>query len=119
MYHRRLQVKLAAVLAACFLVTSSLAYAEMSNTMPPADDAAEPTAGAMLVDLGLLRPLGFVATVIGTTAFVISLPFTLPTKSVKSAAQQLVVDPAKYTFVRPFGHTDFGLGYERQYTVNE
>lgn len=115
MYRRHLQATLAAVLAVCFLLVSSLVYAEESyNTPPPADHTPEPTAEAMLVDLVFLRPLGFAATVVGSVTFVAGLIFSVPTKSVDTAAKKLVVAPAKYTFVRPFGHTDFGLGYERQ-----
>lgn len=67
----------------------------------------EPTTGDkgsdMLVDLVLVRPLGAVATVIGTAAFVISLPFTLPSGSADEAARELVGKPAEYTFNRPLG----------------
>jgi len=38
--------------------------------------------------------------------FVITLPFSIPTKSVDKAAQKLIVDPAKYTFVRPLGQIE-------------
>jgi hypothetical protein len=116
MYRRHLQATLAAVLAVCFLLVSSLVYAEESYTPPLADETPEPTAEAMLVDLVFLRPLGFAATVVGSVAFVAGLIFSVPTKSVDTAAKKLVVAPAKYTFVRPFGHTDFGLGYERQHS---
>lgn len=114
MYRRRLHIPLAVVLAACCLFTSSLAFAAESHAVLPADDAPDPTAEAMLIDLVFLRPFGFIATVVGSAVFVVSLPFTVPTKSVDSAARKLVQDPVNYTFVRPFGHTDFGLGYERR-----
>ena len=64
----------------------------------------EVTAEAMLVDVIVLRPFGIAATVLGAAVFVVSLPFTLPTRSVDQAAQRLVVDPAKFTFVRPLGY---------------
>jgi hypothetical protein len=70
----------------------------------PTSSAKEPTAEAMLADIFVLRPFGIAATVLGSVAFVVSLPFTLPTRSVDKAAQKLVVDPAKYTFTRPLGH---------------
>jgi len=37
---------------------------------------------------------------------VVTLPLSIPTRSVDKAAQKLVVDPAKYTFVRPLGQID-------------
>jgi hypothetical protein len=44
--------------------------------------------------------------VLGSVAFVVTLPFSIPTKSVDKAAQKLVVDPARYTFVRPLGQIE-------------
>ena len=61
----------------------------------------------MLVDVIVLRPFGIAATVLGAAVFVVSLPFTLPTRSVDQAAQRLVVDPAKFTFVRPLGYVPY------------
>jgi hypothetical protein len=58
----------------------------------------------MMIDLVVLRPFGLVATALGTAVFIASLPFTLPTLSVKQAAKKLIVEPAKYTFARPLGH---------------
>ena len=55
-----------------------------------------------IVDLTLLRPLGCLATVAGGCLFVVTLPFTVPTRSVGKAAKRLVVVPFKYTFSRPF-----------------
>ena len=65
-------------------------------------ESADP-AGPMLVDGLLLRPLGLAATIVGTAAFVLTLPFSLPTRSVERTAKALVVKPAKYTFARPLG----------------
>ena len=65
-------------------------------------ESADP-AGPILVDALLLRPLGLAATVVGTAAFVLTLPFSLPTRSVEKTAKALVVKPAKYTFARPLG----------------
>ena len=63
-------------------------------------------AGAMLLDGFLLRPLGLVATVLGTAAFIATLPFSLPTRSADDAAEVLVVKPATYTFARPLGEVE-------------
>lgn len=57
----------------------------------------------MVLDLLLLRPLGLVATGVGSVAFVVSLPFTLPSGSVGSTACELVKSPLAYTFTRPLG----------------
>lgn len=63
----------------------------------------ERSAGAMAVDALAVRPLGFVATVLGTGLFVVSLPFSALGGNVDEAAQNLVVNPARFTFVRPLG----------------
>jgi len=55
------------------------------------------------VDLVVVRPLWFVATVLGTAAFIVSLPFTIVGGNTGEAGQKLVVAPAKYTFTRPLG----------------
>ena len=44
-------------------------------------------AGAMLVDAFLLRPLGLAATGLGTATFIVTLPFSLPTRSADDAAK--------------------------------
>ena len=67
---------------------------------------APDSAGMMLMDAFMLRPLGLAATVLGTAAFVVTLPFSLPTRSADDAAKALVVKPARYTFARPLGEVD-------------
>lgn len=55
-----------------------------------------------ILDLVLARPLGVAAGIIGTGIFIISLPFTIPTKSVEKAANMLIVEPFKFSFAREF-----------------
>jgi hypothetical protein len=81
--------------------------------LPPAPALAESGAGTgkgtdMVLDLLILRPLGLLATGAGSAAFVISLPFTLPSGSVGTAACELVREPFLYTFSRPLGDMDAG-----------
>ena len=61
------------------------------------------TADATAADLLIARPGGLAATVLGAAVFVVGLPFTLINGSTGQAAQQLVVEPAQYTFTRPLG----------------
>jgi len=63
----------------------------------------EPTGGEMVFDALVARPLGLVGTVVGAATWVISLPFTLPSKSSERAAKQMVAKPAEFTFKRPLG----------------
>jgi len=61
---------------------------------------------SMLFDLVVLRPLGVAGTAIGAAAFVVALPFTVPSGSVGDSARELVGKPAEYTFRRPLGDLD-------------
>ena len=71
-----------------------------AKSVPP---PAEPSGEAIIADILVLRPVGFVATLFGSVLYVISLPVSLPTGSADAVAQKLVVAPARYTFVRPLG----------------
>ena len=96
-----------------FVVTMAIALLAMTSPgqaedyvqdYVPIAAQKEGTAEGMLADVIVLRPFGIAATVLGAAVFVVSLPFTLPTRSVDKAAQKLVVDPAKFTFARPLGY---------------
>jgi len=63
----------------------------------------EPTAGTMLADAFMVRPFMLVGTVVGAVTYVVTLPFSLLGGNAGEAGRSLVVDPAKYTFVRPLG----------------
>ncbi len=63
----------------------------------------ERTAGAMAIDAIAVRPLGLIATALGTGIFLVSLPFSALGGNVDQAARSLVVAPARFTFVRPLG----------------
>jgi len=85
------------VLALCLAVAPSLAWS--SHESYP----SEPSGEEVLADAVLVRPVGLLATVFGSVAFVISLPFTIPSGSVGTAAKKLVGGPAYFTFIRPIG----------------
>jgi hypothetical protein len=57
-------------------------------------------------DVVVVRPASFVATLVGSVFFVVALPFTVPSQSVRKSADILVVAPAKYTFTRPIDDFD-------------
>ena len=63
----------------------------------------ENNGGKMAVDLVMVRPLSFVASVLGAGLFVIALPFSALGGNVGPAWSKMVVAPGKYTFVRPLG----------------
>lgn len=65
----------------------------------------KPEGGAMVVDSVVVRPLGLAATVFGSAAFFVSLPFSLMAGNADEAADALVGAPARFTFERPLGYT--------------
>ena len=84
---------LAAVLTACALGLS----------MPSAQAYEEGDDAAIMLDLAVLRPLGFIATVTGSVIFVASLPISIPTWTLGKTFTSFVKRPVLYTFVRDLG----------------
>lgn len=82
---------------AALLLISSPAYAQGSS------DKENPDSGKMAFDLLLMRPFGMIATVLGSAAFVVSLPFSFMGGNVEPAYEKMIEDPASYTFNRPLG----------------
>ena len=103
MFRSRMQSGVVLLVAVLFLCATSLVHAAEDSYMARTEDVS---AEAMIADGLLLRPAGIVATVLGTAVFVVTLPFSIPTRSVGKAAQKLIVDPARYTFVRPLGQIE-------------
>jgi hypothetical protein len=105
MFRSQMQSGFALLVALYFLCATSLVHAAGDSYMIRSDDVS---AEAIIADGLLLRPGGIVATALGTAVFVVTLPFSIPTRSVDRAAQKLIVDPARYTFVRPLGQIESG-----------
>lgn len=74
--------------------------------MAETTDTSEENFTAMTIDILLVRPLGIVATAVGSAIFVVSLPFSALGGNVKEAGKTLVVEPFFYTFKRPLGEID-------------
>jgi hypothetical protein len=73
---------------------------------PPAvwaEDIYEPTGTEITFDLMIACPLGFVGLALGTSIFVVTLPFAVATGSAKNTADKLVVEPYNFTLVRDLG----------------
>ena len=104
MFRSRIRTGIALTLAMLLFSATSLVHA-MEDTYT-AQGGSDVSAETILVDGVILRPIGVLATIVGSVAFVVTLPFSIPTRSVDKAAQKLVVDPAKYTFVRPMGQIE-------------
>jgi hypothetical protein len=98
-----MQSGVALLVVVLFLCATSLVHAAEDSYKARTEDVS---AESIIADGLLLRPGGLVATILGTAVFVVTLPFSIPTKSVDKAAQKLIVDPARYTFVRPLGQIE-------------
>lgn len=57
-------------------------------------------------DAVVVRPVCFATMILGSVAFVVTLPFTAPCGGVHTAANALVIVPAQMTFVRELGDMD-------------
>jgi uncharacterized membrane protein len=66
-------------------------------------ETKEPGGGAMMYDMVVLRPVGAVATVVGSVFWLISLPFSALGDNYDTATKKLVKEPAGFTFKRPLG----------------
>lgn len=66
-----------------------------SANVGDADDVA--------MDAIFVRPVSFIATILGSAFFVATLPFTAPACGVHAAAHALVGVPGHATFVRELG----------------
>jgi hypothetical protein len=91
------------IIPAIFLIIS-LVFMPWSTALGAYDtDKEEASAESMMGDAIAARPLGLIATVVGSALFVVSLPFSALGGNVDEAAQKMVVAPAKFTFKRPLG----------------
>lgn len=59
---------------------------------------------AMAADLIFVRPTSLITSALGLGIFVVSAPFSILGGNIGEVGQVLVIDPLKYTFVRPLGH---------------
>jgi hypothetical protein len=89
--------ELLGAVAAALLVASPVAGAADSVRY---DDASF---GTMLVDAAVARPLGLGATVVGTAIWIVTLPFSALGGNIDDAASELIIKPARFTFIRPLG----------------
>lgn len=63
----------------------------------------DPGLFAMTGDLLLARPALLVVTIVGTIIFVVSSPFSAAGGNIDQAAEKLIREPARATFVRCLG----------------
>jgi len=86
------------------LVGTAVAEAEGPGAVQMAAGAErEPGPAGMIIDGLVVRPLGLVATIVGSVIFVITLPFSAMGDNVAEARKNLVEAPAAFTFSRCLG----------------
>lgn len=71
-----------------------------------ADDYLErekPTGGMMMWDTLVMRPIGMVATALGSVVWLVSYPFAALGGNTNESTEALVVAPFEWTFDRPLG----------------
>lgn len=98
---------LTAALAGIALMMLACSAQADQNPQPSRDQPhySAPSAAAMAADLILVRPISLAATVLGTGLFILDLPLSIFQKGGPAQPfQRLVVEPARFTFVRPLGH---------------
>lgn len=93
MFNGDVKMKTKLITAVCALGMLSMGLNNCSAT----DDLK------MAADTLVVRPACLVATAVGATLFVVSLPIAAMSRSVKRTAHVLVVRPARATFTRPLG----------------
>jgi len=93
-----------AVVASTFMVAVSGWSEEVTDN----DRTERPGYGAAVADAVLIRPVTFIATVVGSVLFVVTVPVTALTGTIGEAGHTLVVDPALNTFYRCLGCTEVG-----------
>ena len=91
--------KKTSIFAAALLI---LAFSSVSLASTQGSSST-PSAGALVSDVLVLRPLGFAGTILGGAAFVVSLPVTVASHKVDRAEKLLVEEPYDYAFERPLG----------------
>ena len=86
-------------------VIAALIIMPFATTVQAQDyfEAREPGGGAMMYDTIVVRPVGIVATAVGSIFWLVSLPFSISGDNVDMATEKLVKEPAAYTFKRPLG----------------
>ena len=93
-------------LAITILVGAVLTTSTLSSSVVLANTVDErPSALEMAADGILIRPLTLAWTVLGTGAFVVTLPFSMLGGNAKEAGEKMVVQPFKATFFRCLGCT--------------
>jgi hypothetical protein len=86
-----------------FLMVSFLLLSFNGSLFAKDDSSGDLSTAEVVGDVLWVRPLGFIKTALGATAFVISLPVTIRLKKKEQAKEFLITYPYNYYFKRPLG----------------
>lgn len=81
----------------------------LATSLPAFSQPEEPSTLDYAIDAMVYRPAGFLLTALGGVAFVATSPTSIlatafpPHNAVYSAAYNMVAEPVRLTFIRPFG----------------
>lgn len=82
---------------------ATYAYATPSRPYTPPASNYGTDGEAMLLNVIFLRPVSLIGSAVGAAAWIVSLPFSVPSRSAGEAWDALVETPLNYTFSRPLG----------------
>lgn len=88
---------------ATFLLVCSLVLYLNSFVLAKDNPSGRPSTGEIVLDILVLRPLGFFGTILGASAFVMSLPVSIPYEKTDEVLETVVMVPFAFTFERPLG----------------
>ena len=91
------------LLAIALAASPAFAYDPGSEEVDQEQMVRDPSTNETFVDAVVGRPLGLFSMVIGTGAFILSLPFSITSGTTDHAAKVLVQTPTRFTFKRPMG----------------
>jgi hypothetical protein len=97
-HRRRLPMKRIII---TFLMVFSLAFSSNGLLFAEDDSSGDLSTPEVIGDVLWVRPLGIMHLAMGATAFVISLPATIPLKKTDEAKEFLITYPYYYFLKRP------------------
>ena len=80
------------------LILSCMVLLQAASVFADPDDAIIAAA-----DTVVARPLGIVSLIVGTAAFIVTMPFALTSGTMEETADTLIGEPFRFTFDRPVG----------------
>ena len=86
-----------------FLLALFLIFSFNGSLWAKEDSSGDLSTPEVIGDVLWVRPLGCMHLALGTTAFVLSLPVTIPLNKADEAKEFLITYPFYYFFKRPLG----------------